>query len=87
MNARAPCRRQRRKHGERHFPPCALAHGGGLPSLFANIVWVVAIGFWEALAYVVLGAIYCITIIGIPFGIQLFKMAKLSLLPFGATVE
>jgi uncharacterized membrane protein YccF (DUF307 family) len=48
---------------------------------------VVAIGFWEALAYVVLGAIYCITVIGIPFGIQLFKMAKLSLLPFGATVE
>ncbi len=64
-----------------------ITYGGGAPSLIANIFWVVLIGLWEAIAYVVLGALFCISIVGIPFGIQLFKMAKLSLLPFGATVQ
>ncbi len=64
-----------------------ITYGGGAPSLVANIIWVVLIGIWEAIAYMIVGAIFCITVIGIPFGMQLFKMAKLSLLPFGAVVE
>ncbi len=64
-----------------------ITYGGGIPSLLANIVWVIVIGFWEALAYAVAGALFCITVIGIPFGMQLFKLAKLSLFPFGATVD
>lgn len=63
-----------------------IRYGGGFPSLIANIVWVVLIGLWEAIAFVFLGCCWCITIVGIPFGLQLFKMAKLSLLPFGAEV-
>jgi len=63
-----------------------IEYGGGAPSLIANIFWVILIGLWEAIAYAILGALLCVTIIGIPFGLQLFKMAKLSLLPFGATV-
>lgn len=63
-----------------------IIYGGGAPSTIANIVWVVLIGIWEALAYLAAGCLFCITIVGIPFGIQLFKMAKLSLLPFGAQV-
>ena len=63
-----------------------IIYGGGAPSLLANIIWVVCIGMWEALAYVLVGTIFCVTIVGIPFGKQLFKMAKLSLLPFGAQV-
>ena len=63
-----------------------IVYGGGAPSLLANIVWVVLIGFWEALAYAIAGTLFCITIVGIPFGLQLFKMAKLSLMPFGARV-
>ena len=63
-----------------------IEYGGGAPSLVANVVWVVLIGFWEAIAYVVYGALLCVTVVGIPFGMQLFKMAKLSLLPFGARV-
>ncbi len=39
-----------------------------------------------ALLYLIAGVANCITIIGIPFGLQSFKMAKLSLLPFGAQV-
>lgn len=64
-----------------------VVYGGGAPSLVANIIWIVVIGLWEAIAYVAVGAVFCITIIGIPFGLQLFKMAKLSLMPFGAEVK
>ena len=64
-----------------------ITYGGGVPSFLANIVWVIVIGFWEALVYAVAGAAFCITVIGIPFGMQLFKLAKLSLFPFGATVD
>jgi len=64
-----------------------ITYGGGAPSVIANIFWVILAGLPMALAYVFAGVICCITIVGIPFGIQIFKMAKLSLVPFGATVE
>lgn len=48
-----------------------------------NIIWLVLAGFWLALAYVVAGLILCITIIGIPFGVQSFKLAGYALWPFG----
>lgn len=48
-----------------------------------NIIWVVFGGIWLALGYAVAGAILCITIIGIPFGIQAFKLAGFALWPFG----
>jgi len=38
------------------------------------------------LAWVLAGCLWCITILGIPIGKQCFKMAKLSLMPFGASV-
>lgn len=44
------------------------------------------IGIEMAFAHAVIGILLCITIIGIPFGKQFFKLAKLSLMPFGATV-
>ena len=61
-------------------------YGGGAPSLIANIVWIILAGLPAAISYLILGCVYCITIIGIPFGMQLFKMAKLSLMPFGARI-
>lgn len=63
-----------------------IVYGGGTPSLLANIVWLLLGGWWSALCYLFEGALFCVTIIGIPFGLQLFKMAKLVLLPFGAQV-
>lgn len=63
-----------------------VEYGGGAPSLIANIFWVILAGLPAAIGYVFLGCVYCITIIGAPFGLQLFKMAKLSLLPFGASI-
>ena len=40
-----------------------------------------------ALYYAVMGLICCVTIVGIPLGLQSFKMAKLALMPFGAAVQ
>jgi uncharacterized membrane protein YccF (DUF307 family) len=48
-----------------------------------NIIWLVLAGFWLALAYVIAGLLLCITIIGIPFGVQSFKLAGYALWPFG----
>ncbi len=53
----------------------------------ANVVWIIFGGLELAMAYVVGGAICCITVIGIPFGKQCFKLAALSLAPFGARVN
>ena len=63
-----------------------IVYGGGAPSLVANVFWLIFGGWWSALAYLLEGAAFCVTIVGIPFGLQLFKMAKLALLPFGARV-
>ena len=63
-----------------------IDYGGGAPSLIANIVWVLVIGIWEAAFYAIAGLLLCVTVVGAPFGLQLLKMAKLSLLPFGAKV-
>jgi uncharacterized membrane protein YccF (DUF307 family) len=51
--------------------------------LILNVLWLVLSGFWMALAYLVAGVLMCITIIGIPFGIQAFKLAGYALWPFG----
>lgn len=52
-----------------------------------NVVWMVFFGSSMAVGYAVLGALLCVTIIGIPFAKQCFKLARLSALPYGATVE
>ena len=63
-----------------------IEYGGGAPSLIANIFWVVLVGIWEAAFYALAGLLLCLTVVGAPFGLQLLKMAQLSLLPFGAKV-
>ncbi|KOA42790.1 membrane protein [Bifidobacterium breve MCC 1128] len=63
-----------------------VQYGGGVGSTLANILWVVLVGWWMALGYLGAGVLNCITIIGIPFGLQSFKMAKLALWPFGAQI-
>lgn len=64
-----------------------VVYGGGAVSLIANIFWLIFSGIPMAVGYMCFGLILCITIIGIPFGKQMFKLAKLSLMPFGASVE
>ena len=59
---------------------------GGAGSMILNIIWLVISGLPLAVDCVICGLIYCVTIIGIPFGKQCFKLAKLALMPFGATI-
>ncbi len=63
-----------------------INYGGGAGSILLNILWLIFGGVELALGIFINGCLFCVTIIGIPFGLQCFKLAKLALLPFGATV-
>ena len=56
---------------------------GGCLYVLMNVLWVLLGGIWIAASHLVFGALLCITIIGIPFGLQHFKLAGLALTPFG----
>ncbi|MDE6924547.1 MAG: YccF domain-containing protein [Acetatifactor sp.] len=64
-----------------------VTYGGGAGSLILNVIWLIVSGLPLALEHLAIGLVLCITIIGIPFGLQQFKLAKLALMPFGATVQ
>lgn len=51
-----------------------------------NLLWLIFGGFFSALGYFIGGFVLCLTIIGIPFGIQCFKIGAFVLLPFGKKV-
>ena len=63
-----------------------LGHFGAGGLLF-NIIWLIFFGWGFAIAHLVIGIIFCITIVGIPFGIQHFKFAQLGLIPFRAVIS
>ncbi len=58
----------------------------GVGSIILNVLWVSTFGVTLAFVHLVAGLILCLTIIGIPFGIQCFKLSLLCLLPFGAQI-
>ena len=51
-----------------------------------NILWFLLAGLWLAMGYAVAGVLLCLTLVGIPFAIQAFKLARVSLWPFGRVV-
>lgn len=56
-------------------------------TLLLNLLWIVLGGGWLiAVEYCLAGLVLCVTVIGIPFGLQCFKIAGLALLPFGKTI-
>jgi hypothetical protein len=59
----------------------------GVTSCLGNVLWILIFGITLFLESLLLGVVLCITIIGIPFGLQHFKLAKLAIWPFGAKVE
>ncbi|MCR5442840.1 MAG: YccF domain-containing protein [Sphaerochaetaceae bacterium] len=63
-----------------------VEYGGGAVSFIVNVLWFIISGIELAIGNFLLGCLLCITIVGIPFGKQFFKIAKLSLAPFGAVV-
>ena len=63
-----------------------VQYGGGAGSAILNVFWLLISGIPLAIAAAINGILLCCTIIGIPFGMQCFKIAKLALFPFGARV-
>jgi uncharacterized membrane protein YccF (DUF307 family) len=58
---------------------------GGL-GVLGNIIWFILAGWWLALGHFFSGILICLTIIGIPFAIQHFKLAGVALAPIGKTI-
>lgn len=56
-------------------------------SVLGNILWLIFGGFLSAIGWCIAGMLCFITIIGVPFGVQCFKIAGLVLCPFGKHVE
>lgn len=63
-----------------------VRYGGGAGYFLLNVIWILVSGWLLAAEHCVCGVLLCITIIGIPFGLQHFKLAKLALMPFGTEV-
>ena len=62
-------------------------NGHGCLNLFMNVLWFFIGGIWIWLTHILFGVLLFITIIGIPFGKQHFKMAKIALSPFGKEIR
>ena len=58
----------------------------GCLNLFMNVLWILIGGIWISLTHLVFGVLLAITIIGLPFARQHFKLAQLALTPFGYEV-
>ncbi len=54
--------------------------------IIMNIIWIIFGGLWIALTHLLFGIILAITVIGFPFALQHFKLAKLCILPFGKRI-
>ena len=63
-----------------------VRYGGGAGSFLLNLLWLFFGGIALAVGAAVNGVLLCVTIVGIPFGLQCFKLAKLALMPFGTEV-
>ena len=59
---------------------------GGCLSIIMNILWLIFGGIETCLVHLFCGLFLCITIIGIPFGLQHFKLAAIALTPFGKQI-
>ena len=58
----------------------------GCLNLLCNIIWLLCGGLYTAVVHICFGIILFITIIGIPFARQHFKLVEISLMPFGKTI-
>ncbi len=62
------------------------ARAGGCLYILMNIIWLLCGGLWIAVTHALFGMLLCITIIGIPFGLQHFKLTAIALNPFGRDI-
>ena len=63
-----------------------IVFSDSIGNVLLNILWLVFGGIELAIMYCVFGILCCATIIGIPFGLQCFKIARLAIMPFGADI-
>jgi uncharacterized membrane protein YccF (DUF307 family) len=62
------------------------SRASGCLYIIMNIIWLITGGIWIAITHAIFGLILCITIIGIPFGLQHFKLTAIALSPFGRDI-
>ena len=62
------------------------ARASGCLYILMNLIWLLCGGIWIALSHAIFGALLCITIVGIPFGLQHFKLTAVALNPFGRDI-
>ncbi|RZK41624.1 MAG: YccF domain-containing protein [Pedobacter sp.] len=58
----------------------------GCLSTVMNLIWLVFGGIWIVLTHLLFGVLFCITVVGIPFGLQHFKLMNLAFSPFGKSI-
>ena len=63
-----------------------MGRSGGCLEVIFNIIWLVLFGWAIFVAHIILGLVLCVTVIGIPFGVQAFKISTLALWPFGRVI-
>lgn len=62
------------------------SRASGCLYILMNVLWLIFGGIWIALTHAIFGLLLCITIIGIPFGMQHFKLTAIALNPFGRDI-
>jgi uncharacterized membrane protein YccF (DUF307 family) len=62
------------------------SRASGCLYILMNVIWLLCGGIWIALTHAIFGLLLCITIIGIPFGLQHFKLTSIALNPFGRDI-
>jgi uncharacterized membrane protein YccF (DUF307 family) len=62
------------------------SRASGCLYILMNVLWLLTGGLWIAATHAIFGIILCITIIGIPFGLQHFKLTAIALSPFGRDI-
>ena len=70
------------------FGQTSVVEGGsrGCLEIIMNVIWIFIGGIWIALSHLLWGLIFCITVVGIPFGLQHLKLMRVAMFPFGRTV-
>ncbi len=55
-------------------------------TVLGNLLWLLVAGLWLSVSYAAAGLMACLTVIGIPFGVQALELAGYALWPFGRVV-
>ena len=64
----------------------AVVFSNGVGNFLLNVIWILMFGWELALTSCFFGLLWCIIIVGIPFGLQHFKFARIALMPFGPQI-